>query len=177
MSTNFVFLIISPARAQTRSNRDKKKAMTDIQTIQHNHTLEFRELTLQDSDAIVPLAIKLRPNMDPEMAHAYLADMFTFPTYHCFGLWQNGKLVGMSNGWITVRFYSGKQLEVDNVVVDPDLRSKGVGKYFFVCIQDWAVRRQCNTIELNTYVQNSRSHKFYCNEGYSIVGFHMQKFL
>jgi GNAT superfamily N-acetyltransferase len=151
--------------------------MTDIQTIQHKHTLEFRELTAADSNAIVPLANKLHPHMDPEKVRAYLAEMFNLPTYHCFGLWQDGKLVAMSNGWITVRFYSGKQLEVDNVIVDPDLRSKGVGKYFFQHIQDWAQQHQCKTIELNTYVQNSKSHKFYFNEGYSILGFHFQKVL
>ena len=144
-------------------------------TIETNHTLEFQELTASDSDAIVPLANKMRPDINEETMRTYLAEMFKYPTYHCFGLWQNGKLVAASNGWITVRFYSGKQLEVDNVIVDPDLRSKGVGKYFFACIQDWAVKHECNTIELNTYVQNSKSHKFYFNEGYVILGFHFQK--
>jgi GNAT superfamily N-acetyltransferase len=149
--------------------------MTTSQTIQHNHTLEFRELTKNDSAAIVPLANKLHPHKPAAEISAYLADMFTFPTYHCFGLWQHGKLVAVSNGWITVRFYSGKQLEVDNVIVDPDIRSQGVGKYFFQQIQAWAQQHDCKTIELNTYVQNSKSHKFYFNEGYAILGFHFQK--
>jgi hypothetical protein len=146
-------------------------------TTKTTQTLEFRELTARDSDAIVPLANKLHPAVAPEQIHSYLTAMFDLPTYHCFGLWQNGKLVAMSNGWITVRFYSGKQLEVDNVIVDPDLRSKGVGKHFFTHIQDWAVRNSCNTIELNTFVQNSKSHKFYYNEGYAILGFHFQKLI
>jgi GNAT superfamily N-acetyltransferase len=139
--------------------------------------MEFRKLTINDSAAIIPLAHKLRPAADPAQLSGYLAEMFDFPTFHCFGLWQEGKLVALSFGWITVRFYSGKQLEVDNVVVDPDLRSQGVGRSLFSFIQDWAVGHQCKTIELNTYVQNSRSHKFYYNEGYSIVGFHFQKFI
>ena len=143
----------------------------------HNAPFEFRVMTAADSDAIVPLANKLHPRLEAEKVHAYLAEMFAFPTYYCFGLWQEGKLVAMSNGWITVRIYSGKQLEVDNVIVDPDLRSQGVGKIFFEHIQDWAVRNQCNTIELNTFVQNSKSHKFYFNEGYAILGFHFQKIL
>jgi len=119
----------------------------------------------------------LHPSTDAGKIRAYLAEMFKFPTYHCFGLWQDDKLVAMSNGWITVRFYSGKQLEVDNVIVDPGLRSKGVGKLFFARIQEWANQHDCKTIELNTYVQNSKSHKFYFNEGYAILGFHFQKML
>ena len=31
------------------------------------------------------------------------------------------------------------------------------------------------TVELNTYVTNDRSHKFYFNQGYSILGYHFQK--
>src|SRR5580692_4411352 len=151
--------------------------MDSTQTTTTNDILEFRELTIRDSNTIVPLANKLHPATAPEIIRDYLADMFSFPTYHCFGLWQNGKLVAVSNGWITVRFYSGKQLEVDNVIVDPDLRSKGMGKYFFACIQEWALQNDCKTIELNTYVQNSKSHKFYFNEGYKILGFHFQKVL
>jgi GNAT superfamily N-acetyltransferase len=139
--------------------------------------MEFRELTIDDSAAIIPLAHKLRPAADAAQLSGYLAEMFGFPTFHCFGLWQEGKLIAVSFGWITVRFYSGKQLEVDNVVVDPDLRSLGMGKAFFSFIQQWAVEHQCKTIELNTYVQNSRSHKFYFNEGYSILGFHFQKII
>jgi GNAT superfamily N-acetyltransferase len=139
--------------------------------------MEFGELTINDSAIIIPLAHKLRPAADSSQLSGYLAEMFDLPTFHCFGLWQEGKLIALSFGWITVRFYSGKQLEVDNVIVDPDIRSQGIGKCFFSYIQKWAVSHQCQAIELNTYVQNSRSHKFYFNEGYSILGFHFQKMI
>lgn len=142
-----------------------------------DNTFEFRELTIEDSPAIVPLANKLHPEMSAEAVRSHLAAMFKFPTYHCLSLWQKGKLVAVTNGWITVRFYSGKQLEVDNVIVDPAIRSQGVGKHFFACIDRWARENNCNTIELNTYVQNGKSHKFYFNEGYAILGFHFQKVL
>jgi GNAT superfamily N-acetyltransferase len=124
---------------------------------------------------IVPLANELRPDMDASLLGRYLSEMFDFPTYRCLGLRKEGKLVAMTNGWITVRFYSGKQLEVDNVIVDREFRSQGIGKYFFSCINRWAIQQGCRTIELNTYVQNSKSHKFYFNEGYAILGFHFQK--
>ena len=151
--------------------------MDTTPTTETTNTLKFQELTPADSDAIVPLANKMRPDITAETMRVYLAEMFKFPTYHCFGLWQKGKLIAVSNGWITIRFYSGKQLEVDNVIVDPEIRSKGIGKHFFACIQAWARQNECNTIELNTYVQNSKSHKFYFNEGYVILGFHFQKVL
>ena len=137
--------------------------------------MEFRVMTAADLDTIAPLANKLHPHLDLATVRASMEEMFQFPTYHCFCVFQNGRPIALSNGWITVRIYSGKQLEVDNVVVDPDLRSQGVGKFFFAHIQDWAIKNDCKTIELNTFVQNSKSHKFYFNEGYKILGFHFQK--
>lgn len=141
----------------------------------NNSRFTFREGSAADIDALVPLANKLHPQLPAATVRGFIEEMFAFPTYHCFGLWQDGALVAMSNGWITVRIYSGKQLEVDNVIVDPDLRSKGVGKFFFEHINAWAIANGCQTIELNTFVQNAKSHKFYFNEGYVILGFHFQK--
>jgi GNAT superfamily N-acetyltransferase len=140
-----------------------------------NQDLEFRVLTAADLDIVAPLANKLHPHLDLAVVRGHMEEMFRFPTYYCFCLFQSGRPVAISNGWITVRIYSGKQLEVDNVIVDPDLRSQGIGKFFFTHIQDWALQNGCKTIELNTFVQNSKSHKFYFNEGYAILGFHFQK--
>jgi len=61
------------------------------------------------------------------------------------------------------------------VVIDSLHQSKGLGKLFFGFIENWAKKNEYKTIELNTYVQNSKSHKFYYNLGYSILGFHFWK--
>ena len=135
----------------------------------------FEILTVENIAEISVLGKQLNPKMTLEQIQNLLNEMFTLPTYRCFGLFLNKKLVGISSGWITVRFYSGKQLEVDNVIIDNSLQSKGLGKQFFDFIENWAKENGCETIELNTYVQNSKSHKFYFNLGYSILGFHFWK--
>lgn len=137
--------------------------------------LTFEILTVENIAEISVLGQQLNPKMTLEQIQNLLNEMFTLPTYRCFGLFLNKKLVGISSGWITVRFYSGKQLEVDNVIIDNSLQSKGFGKQFFDFIENWAKENSCETIELNTYVQNSKSHKFYFNLGYSILGFHFWK--
>ena len=137
--------------------------------------LTFEILTVENIAEISVLGQQLNPKMTLEQIKNLLNEMFTLPTYRCFGLFLNKKLVGISSGWITVRFYSGKQLEVDNVIIDNSLQSKGFGKQFFDFIENWAKENSCETIELNTYVQNSKSHKFYFNLGYSILGFHFWK--
>lgn len=124
---------------------------------------------------IAVLGNQLNPKISVEEIKAFQEGMFQLDTYQCFGLFLENQLIGMCSGWITIRYYSGKQLEVDNVIIDNTIQSKGYGKIFFEFIEEWAKQNNCKTIELNTYVQNSRSHKFYFNLGYSIIGYHFQK--
>lgn len=137
--------------------------------------ITFEILTKNNIPEISILGQQLNPKLTLEQIQNYFIEMFQFSTYHCFGLYQNEKLIGISSGWITVRLYSGKQLEVDNVIIDTTLQSKGFGKQFFELIENWAKQNGCKTIELNTYAQNSKSHKFYFNLGFSILAFHFQK--
>ncbi|MGN6533533.1 MAG: GNAT family N-acetyltransferase [Ginsengibacter sp.] len=137
--------------------------------------IDYRTLTKNEINDIAILAQQLNPTLTLEQIKTYLLQMFDFETYTCFGVFLNDKLVGISSAWTTVRIYSGKQLEVDNVVIDSSLQSKGIGRTFFEFIENWAKKNEYKTIELNTYVQNSKSHKFYYNLGYSILGFHFWK--
>jgi len=137
--------------------------------------LTFKLLTEESIHEITVLGKQLNPKLTLEEIRNYLKEMFEFSNYYCFGIFLEENLIGVSSGWVTVRLYSGKQLEVDNVIIDNDIQSKGYGSVFFEFIEDWAKENGCKTIELNTYVKNSKSHKFYYNMGYSILGFHFWK--
>lgn len=137
--------------------------------------LKLAFLTNKNIVEIAKLGQQLNPKLSIEKIESYLNEMFSFGNYNCFGLYQNEKLIGVSSGWTTIRLYCGKQLELDNVIIDNQLQSKGLGTYFFELIEDWAKQQNFDTIELNTYVQNSKSHKFYFNKGFDIIGYHFQK--
>ena len=139
--------------------------------------MKISELTLENSEAIVALASELNPGIDIHVLTSRVHEMFGYPNYVCFGLTVESKLVGITSGWLTTRFYSGKQLEIDNVIVSNAFRSKGCGAAFLDYIENWAKMNHCLTIELNTYVANSKSHKFYFNQGYTILGYHFQKII
>lgn len=140
-----------------------------------NEKIEFKILSIKELNEISVLGQQLNSKLTLEQIQLYLSQMFEQPNYICFGVYFNEKLIGISSGWTTVRFYSGKQLEVDNVIIDLNVQSKGIGKQFFQFIENWAKENDYKTIELNTYVQNSKSHKFYFNLGFSILGFHFWK--
>lgn len=137
--------------------------------------LEFKKLTVSNIKEIIPFGKLLNPTKSEQEIEKSLEDMFQFDNYHCFGLYQNGKLVGISGAWITVRIYSGKQLEIDHFVIDDTIRSGGLGKLFVAHIENWAIKNNCKTVELNAYVQSNRAHKFYFQNGYKVLGFHFQK--
>lgn len=137
--------------------------------------MEFKEVTIDRLDELSQLALHLNKNYTVDALKKHFTEMFAYNNYHCFVLEDNGKIIAITSGWETVRLYYGKQLEVDNVLVDPTIQSKGIGSFFFEKIDEWAKQRNFDTIELNTYVENDRSHKFYFNKGYKILGFHFQK--
>jgi len=138
--------------------------------------LTFNTINAIDyQEKIVFLLQQLNPNRDKKYLEDTLGAMIQQPGYTCFGLFKNTELIGISSGWTTLRIYSGKHLELDNVIVDGAIQSKGFGKWFISNIEIWAKEQSYKGIGLNTYSQNGRSHKFYFNQGYEILGFHFEK--
>ena len=132
---------------------------------------------LENLNRVKELLLQLDPNKEDKYIQQIVEQMQELENYTCFGLYLNDELIGVSSGWTTVRLYCGKQLELDNVIIDKKLQSKGLGKIFFEKIEAWSLQNDYKSLSLNTYVSNSRSHKFYYNQGFSILGFHFQKLI
>jgi GNAT superfamily N-acetyltransferase len=135
----------------------------------------LQPLNTEDIDRILPLVQELNPELSARTIIENQKEMFRLSTYRCFGLFQGDNLIGISSGWITIRHYSGKQLEIDNVIVASKYQSKGYGARFIELMEKWSREQGCKTLELNTYLNNSRSHKFYFTQGFKILGFHFYK--
>lgn len=97
--------------------------------------------------------------------------------YECAAMYDYDKLIGIAGMWFMTRHYSGKSMEPDHVYIANGYRGKSLGKQFFGWLHSYAKSKGCNSSELNTYVQNFPSHKFYYNEGYEIYGYHFYKTL
>lgn len=132
-------------------------------------------LTINDIDQIIPLTLQLNKEYTENQLRDYLTEMFKFDNYVCFGLWEEEQLIGLSSGWITVKLYSGKQVEVDNFIIDESYQKKGHGKLLLDSIEDWAYENDFNNVELNAYVFNHVAHKFYVKSDYKVIGYHYQK--
>lgn len=140
-----------------------------------NQNLHVKLVEDTTSENITFLLQQLNPQLELALIKKRQKEMFEFDNYICFGLYLNDTLIGITCAWIMVRIYCGKQIEIDNVILDKNYQSKGYGNILLKYIEKWAIDNNCETIELNAYVQNSRSHKFYFHNDYKILGFHFQK--
>lgn len=139
--------------------------------------MDFRFEILDTTDIlrIVPLVEKLNDFKVPKaVLEARFLEMAT-QNYECAVVFDTTKIIGVCGLWFCTRHYAGKTVEVDHVYIEELYRGKGVGKQFFKWIYDYVKRKNCNTVELNTYVNNFASHKFYYNEGFEILGYHFLK--
>lgn len=140
--------------------------------------LQFKLINpIEYQERVLYFLKQLNPEMDMKHIENTQIEMTKASHYICFGLFLNDELIGITSGWTTVRIYCGKLLELDNVIIDSKIQSKGYGKYFMNAIEKWSISNNYKSIGLNTYVQNSRSHKFYYNEGFKILGFHFEKII
>ena len=136
---------------------------------------QFKIIDKKNINSIIPLVQKLNGNkVSDEILKQRFSEMIT-QNYECAGIFDDKKLIGISGLWFCTRHYSGKSIEVDHVYIDDGYRGHGLGKQFFEWIYNYVKLKGCESIELNTYVNNYPSHKFYYNEGFEIYGYHFFK--
>ena len=105
-----------------------------------------------------------------------LIEMFA-QGYKCVGIFDEEKMVGVSGLWIITKYYIGKHIEPDNVIIHPKYQGRGIGKYLMQWTHEYARAQGCIASEFNCYVTNHIGQRFWANEGYKIIGFHYQKML
>jgi len=137
--------------------------------------LAFNKILKQEIPLILPLVQRLMGHQFPdEILQERFEEMFT-QNYECHGIFLDGKLIGVFGLWFMTRHYAGRSCEPDHIYISEEHQGKGIGKKLFHYIYSIAAERGCETSELNSYVSNYRSHKFYLNEGYVIKGYHFLK--
>lgn len=138
--------------------------------------LSIKLIHPQDILSIMPLLMQLDDNIPEAVLKERVLEMVE-QNYECVGVYHQNQLIGISGLWFQTRHYSGRSIEPDHVVIAPQYRGKGIGEALFKWIEAYATSKGYQTIELNTYVQNTASHKFYYNQGFKILGFHFLKSL
>jgi hypothetical protein len=137
--------------------------------------LSFNKILNNDLDKIIPFVMELGEyQIDEALLKARFQEMLT-QNYECFGVFLKDEIIGVFGLWFMTRHYAGKSCEPDHVYIKSEYQNRGFGKEIFEFIFNYSREKGCETSELNSYVQNFRSHKFYMNHGYIIKGYHFLK--
>ncbi|WP_276480906.1 GNAT family N-acetyltransferase [Paraflavitalea pollutisoli] len=123
---------------------------------------------------IIPLLRILNDAIDERTLQERLEDMQQ-RNYVCAGVYDQQRLIGICGLWILNKYYVGKHIEPDNVMILPEYRSKGVGEQMMEWVYEYGRSQGCIASELNCYVTNDKGIRFWLNQGYRIIGFHCQK--
>ncbi|MDX2360257.1 MAG: GNAT family N-acetyltransferase [Crocinitomicaceae bacterium] len=99
-------------------------------------------------------------------------DLMLPHNYGQVGMFDGEECIGMTGYWIGNKLWCGKYMELDNVVVSKNHRSKGIGEKLFTHMQDKAESLNCNMLALDSYSDNFKAHKFFYDQGYIPRGFH-----
>ncbi|UZO82585.1 GNAT family N-acetyltransferase [Aquimarina sp. ERC-38] len=140
-------------------------------------TLTFNRILKPDFKNVLPFIQELTQHQNTdEVLLSRFDEMFT-QNYECFEIKYNEESIGVFGLWFMTRHYIGKSCEPDHIYIDPSYRRQGFGKKVFHWIYKYALTKGCEAMELNTYVSNFASHKFYHNEGFETWAYHMVKVL
>jgi GNAT superfamily N-acetyltransferase len=137
--------------------------------------ITFEILASEALPNILPMLVSLNNEAISEKVLAQRLSEMSQQNYSCVGVYDGDQLVGMCGLWFQTRHYAGKSVEMDHVFLQPPYRNKGIGKLLMDYVYDLARHRNCLWVELNTYVHNFASHKFYYNQGFVAKGYHFIK--
>lgn len=139
--------------------------------------LEVKELTsLEAMLSQIELMQFLYPKLALEKYKSYLQEMLPH-NYTQVAVFDGDECLGITGCWFGIKLWSGKYLEIDNFIVHPEHRSKGIGKLLTDYVNQKALDLGCTNIVLDAYTNNFTAHRFYYNQGYGPKGFHFVKIL
>ncbi len=137
-------------------------------------SITFEFIKEEDIYSIIPFLQLLDPKIPAKTLQSRL-DAMIKQDYRCIGIYETQKLIGICGIWTLTKYYIGKHLEIDNIIILPEYHSQGIGSDLMLWIDDYAKENDCLATELNCYIHNEKAHKFWAQKGYNKIALHFQK--
>ncbi len=132
--------------------------------------------TIEEMFAQIEIIRHLYPNISDEKYKFYLQAMIPH-NYTQVAVFDGEECIGLTGLWYGIKLWSGKYMEIDNFIVHPEHRFKGIGKLLTDFVNQKATDLDCTMIVLDAFTGNFTAHRFYYNQGYNPRGFHFIKTL
>ncbi|MFW0777645.1 MAG: GNAT family N-acetyltransferase [Rickettsiales bacterium] len=127
--------------------------------------------TKSQFESIYPLIAQINPDMTKKEFKQLLKEMLE-QNYRCIAAYKGKKLVGICGMWCGTRFWCGRFIDVDNVVVDKSVRGQGVGALMMKWVEKEAKKQKANHVGADSYTKDGAAHRFYFRERFTILGYH-----
>ncbi len=92
--------------------------------------------------------------------------------WQCLGAFSGNDIVGMAGYSRRLHLFSGPVAYVENLVVLPDWRERGIGEGLMRWIEQWAREQGCDLVTLDAYAVNLPARAFYARLAYEPRGVH-----
>lgn len=125
--------------------------------------MEIRKIVLNDLTRVFELLNdlyhgKLNFNRFQEIYKLKLEDK---NSYYIVAI-KNGKILGILTSELQEKLHrQNKQLFIEDLIVDEAYRNQGIGKALMQNAVEYAKNNNCEVIELTSYIDNEKAHKFY----------------
>lgn len=125
--------------------------------------MEIRRFELKDLDEIFDVLNqlytgKLKYEKFNEIYKLKLNDPYS---YYIVAI-ENNQIVGVLTAELQVKLHrENMQCFVEDLVVDKEYRNRGIGKSLLQNAIDYAKSKNCDVVELTTYLNNEKAIKFY----------------
>jgi GNAT superfamily N-acetyltransferase len=110
-----------------------------------------------------------------EAEYAFALDDMIAHGYRMLIVWEGANAIGLSGFWVSTKIYSGKYMEMDNVVIAESARNQGIGQLMSEYLEKIAREEGCQMMALDAYLENVAAHRFYERQGFVAKGFHFLK--
>ncbi len=134
--------------------------------------MEIKELkTLEELKTTFDVLQEMYPSLT-KAAYEEELPMMISNNYGQLAVFEDNTCIGLTGYWFSSKLWCGKYLELDNVIIREQYRSKGVGDFLFDAAKKKAQELNCTILALDSYTDNFKAHKFFYNHGYVPRGFH-----
>jgi len=131
--------------------------------------VRIRNVCEQDYEEIFPLLQALWQDriLDKEALHAVFRNALSSSQDFAFVAEADGKICGFTAGVISNCYYhAGILCFISVLVVNAEIRGKGVGTKLLNHVESYSQSRKCDAIELDANFHREASHAFYEHFGF-----------
>ncbi len=141
--------------------------------------MEIRRITLNDLEKVFEIMKQLYKeslNYD-KFQEIYKLKLTDENSYYVVAI-ENKQIVGILTAELQMKLHRvKKQIFIEDLIVDENFRNRGIGKELLQNAINYADDKACDVVELTSYIDNEKAHKFYENNGFIRHSYKFKKYI